>query len=41
MAKNAGERLEKILEIVTEAVKDWAADPDARDDTTLVLLRRN
>lgn len=40
LAKDAGESLEKIMRIVTDAVKDWAADPDARDDTTLVLLRR-
>jgi sigma-B regulation protein RsbU (phosphoserine phosphatase) len=40
LAKNAGEPLEKIIQIVTGAVKDWIHDPDSQDDTTLVLLRR-
>jgi phosphoserine phosphatase RsbU/P len=40
LAKSVDELLEKIMQIVTDAVKDWAADPDARDDTTLVLLGR-
>jgi sigma-B regulation protein RsbU (phosphoserine phosphatase) len=40
LAQHAAEPLEQIIETVTAAVAAWAYDPDARDDTTLVLLRR-
>jgi sigma-B regulation protein RsbU (phosphoserine phosphatase) len=40
LAENASEPLEEIIRIVTKRVDDWAADPDTRDDTTIVLARR-
>jgi serine phosphatase RsbU (regulator of sigma subunit) len=40
LAENAIKPLEEIIRIVTKSVEDWAADPDTRDDTTIVLARR-
>jgi sigma-B regulation protein RsbU (phosphoserine phosphatase) len=40
LAENASKPLEEIIRIVTKSVDDWAADPDTRDDTTIVLARR-
>jgi serine phosphatase RsbU (regulator of sigma subunit) len=41
LAQHAAEPLDRIIQAVTEAVAAWAHDPDGRDDTTLVLLRKN
>lgn len=40
LAENADKSLEEIILIVTQGVDNWAADPDTRDDTTIVLARR-
>lgn len=40
LVENANKSLEEIIRIVTHGVDDWAADPDTRDDTTIVLARR-
>jgi serine phosphatase RsbU (regulator of sigma subunit) len=40
LAKYESKPLEEIVRIVTKSVDDWAADPAARDDTTIVLARR-
>lgn len=40
LAENANKPLDEIIRIVTQGVDHWAADPDTRDDTTLVLARR-
>jgi phosphoserine phosphatase RsbU/P len=40
LVENANKSLEEIIRIVTQEVDDWAADPDTRDDTTIVLARR-
>ena len=40
LAENASKPIEEIIRIVTKSVDDWAADPETRDDTTIVLARR-
>jgi hypothetical protein len=40
LVKYATAPLDQIIPIVTKAVDEWSPDPDARDDTTIVLLRR-
>jgi sigma-B regulation protein RsbU (phosphoserine phosphatase) len=40
LAENANKPIGEIIRIVTQRVDNWAADPDARDDTTIVLARR-
>jgi sigma-B regulation protein RsbU (phosphoserine phosphatase) len=40
LAENASKPLEEIIRIVTKSVDNWAADPETRDDTTIVLARR-
>ena len=40
LVENASKPLKEIIRIATKTVEDWAADPDARDDTTIVLARR-
>jgi sigma-B regulation protein RsbU (phosphoserine phosphatase) len=40
LAENASKPLEEIIQIVTKSVDAWAADPEMRDDTTIVLARR-
>ena len=40
LAENASKPLDEIIHIVTKSVDDWAADPETRDDTTIVLARR-
>jgi sigma-B regulation protein RsbU (phosphoserine phosphatase) len=37
---NSAQPLDEIIKIVTDSVDAWAADPAARDDTTIVLIRR-
>lgn len=40
LVENANKSLEEIIRIVTQGIDNWAADPDTRDDTTIVLARR-
>lgn len=40
LVENANKPLDEIIRIVTHGVDNWAADPDTRDDTTIVLARR-
>jgi phosphoserine phosphatase RsbU/P len=40
LQQRSAEPLDAIIPIVTEAVREWTHDPDSRDDTTLVLLRK-
>jgi sigma-B regulation protein RsbU (phosphoserine phosphatase) len=40
LVQNSSEPLDKIIQAITNAVEKWAHDPDARDDTTIVLLRK-
>jgi phosphoserine phosphatase RsbU/P len=37
---NSGKPLEEIIKLVTGSVDAWAHDPAARDDTTIVVIRR-
>ncbi|HEV8417039.1 MAG TPA: SpoIIE family protein phosphatase [Bryobacteraceae bacterium] len=39
LVANRERPLEEIIQIVVKSVAEWAHDPDARDDTTLVLAR--
>ncbi|MEO5926041.1 MAG: SpoIIE family protein phosphatase [Bryobacteraceae bacterium] len=40
LVKNATEPLDEIVKTVTDSVDAWAHDPAARDDTTIVVIRR-
>jgi sigma-B regulation protein RsbU (phosphoserine phosphatase) len=40
LVEHAAAPLEEIIRIVTHSVDQWSPDPDGRDDTTIVLLRR-
>ena len=40
LLKHSTKPLDEIIKLVTDSVDSWAADPAARDDTTVVLLRR-
>jgi sigma-B regulation protein RsbU (phosphoserine phosphatase) len=40
LVENASAPLDSIIQGITKAVEKWAHDPDARDDTTIVLLRK-
>lgn len=37
---HADRPLDELIEVVTCAVDEWAHDPAARDDTTIVVMRR-
>ena len=39
LKQHAAKPLDEIIQIILKAVADWAHDPDARDDTTIVLAR--
>jgi phosphoserine phosphatase RsbU/P len=40
LRKHAADPLEDLIKVITESVDKWAYDPAARDDTTIVVLRR-
>jgi len=39
LTQHATKPLDEIIQIILKAIADWAHDPDARDDTTIVLAR--
>jgi len=39
LTQHATKPLDEIIQIILNAIADWAHDPDARDDTTIVLAR--
>ncbi len=40
LVANAGKPLEELIKAITASVDAWAHDPAARDDTTIVVMRR-
>jgi sigma-B regulation protein RsbU (phosphoserine phosphatase) len=39
LTQHAAKSLDEVIQVILKAVADWAHDPDARDDTTILLAR--